>query len=284
MPADELRRIFGEDPSLYDRARPGYPGALFAGLAELADIGPASRVAEIGPGTGQATAALLARGAHVVAVELASSLAGALERKLDGAWLEVVVSAFEDWRLPPNPFDTVASFTSWHWLDPATRTPKVATALRPGGALVTVATIHVLGGTDEFFVDVQHCYDTWTAFTTGAWRRRSADDVPAVVDEVDRAVLAGRAPQVPAGRHLLGERVPRRAGHLLRPPRPGDEEPARTARQHRRPHRPLLRRHDHQAIPLRATSCPATTSRIARSATPIVPSTTICRSTGSSPR
>ena len=189
MPADELRRIFGEDPSLYDRARPGYPGALFAGLAELADIGPASRVAEIGPGTGQATAALLARGAHVVAVELASSLAGALERKLDGAWLEVVVSAFEDWRLPPNPFDTVASFTSWHWLDPATRTPKVATALRPGGALVTVATIHVLGGTDEFFVDVQHCYDTWTAFPTGAWRRRYAADVPAGIDEVDSSEL-----------------------------------------------------------------------------------------------
>ena len=131
MPTDKLRQTFGQDPGLYDRARPGYPNALFTDLAGLA---------EIGPGTGQATTALLAGGAHVVAVELASSLAGVLHRNLGRVSLEVVVSAFEDWQLPPDPFDTVASFTSWHWLDPATRTPKAAAALRPGGALVTVTT------------------------------------------------------------------------------------------------------------------------------------------------
>ena len=140
MRTDKLRQTFGQDPGLYDRTRPGYPNALFMDLAGLAEIGPASRVAEIGPGTGQATTALLDGGAHVVAVELASSLAGVLQRKLGRASLEVVVSAFEDWQLPPDPFDTVASFTSWHWLDPATRTPKAAAALRPGGALVTVTT------------------------------------------------------------------------------------------------------------------------------------------------
>jgi len=35
------------------------------------------------------------------------------------------------------------------------RTPKAAAALREGGALVTVTTGHVLGGTEEFFADVQ---------------------------------------------------------------------------------------------------------------------------------
>jgi protein-L-isoaspartate O-methyltransferase len=53
----------------HDRTRPGYPTALFTDLAGLAAIGPASRVAEIGPGTGQATTALLDGGAHVVTVE-----------------------------------------------------------------------------------------------------------------------------------------------------------------------------------------------------------------------
>ena len=210
MSTDELRRTFGEDPNLYDRARPGYPAALFAGLAELADIGPASRVAEIGPGTGQATTALLAHGAHVVAVELASSLARALESKLGRASLEVVVSAFEDWQLPPDPFDTVASFTSWHWLDPATRTPKATAALRPGGALVTVTTNHVLGGTDEFFADVQHCYGKWTAFANATQRLRAADDVPDAVDEVDGSEMFW-----PAARRRYQQDITYSAGQYL---------------------------------------------------------------------
>ena len=47
---DKLRQTFAQDPGLYDRTRPGYPNALFMDLAGLAEIGPASRVAEIGPG------------------------------------------------------------------------------------------------------------------------------------------------------------------------------------------------------------------------------------------
>jgi SAM-dependent methyltransferase len=184
---DKLRQTFGQDPGLYDRTRPGYPTALFTDLAGLAEIGPASRVAEIGPGTGQATTALLDGGAHVVAVEMASSLAGVLQCKLGRASLEVVVSAFEDWQLPSDPFDTVAFFSSWHWLDPATRTPKTAAALRPGGALVTVTTDHVLGGTEEFFADVQRCYDKWTPSTKAT--PRAAADVASAVDEVDASEM-----------------------------------------------------------------------------------------------
>ena len=187
MSTDKLRQTFGQDPGLYDRTRPGYPTALFTDLAGLAEIGPASRVAEIGPGTGQATTTLLDGGAHVVAVEMASSLAGVLQCKLGRASLEVVVSAFEDWQLPSDPFDTVAFFSSWHWLDPATRTPKAAAALRPGGALVTVTTNHVLGGTEEFFADVQRCYDKWTPSTKAA--PRAADDVASAVDEVDASEM-----------------------------------------------------------------------------------------------
>lgn len=51
------------------RARPGYPPQLFADLAQLAHIGPGSRVLEIGCGTGQATVPLAERGGEIVAVE-----------------------------------------------------------------------------------------------------------------------------------------------------------------------------------------------------------------------
>jgi hypothetical protein len=38
------------------------------------------------------------------------------------------------------------------------RVAKAAQALRPGGALATIATHHVAGGTEEFFVGAQACY------------------------------------------------------------------------------------------------------------------------------
>lgn len=185
----ELRRTFDADAELYDRARPGYPAALFAELGELTRIGPGARVLEIGPGTGQATRALVAAGAHVTAVELGPSLAGVLRDTLADAPVEVVVSAFEDWPLPAEPYDAVVAFTSWHWLRPDVRTAKAAAALAPGGALATVSTSHVLGGTEAFFVDVQECYERWDPSTPPGERLPRAAEVADAVDEADDSAL-----------------------------------------------------------------------------------------------
>jgi hypothetical protein len=66
---ERRRGTFDQAADLYDRARPGYPRALFDDLAELTGVGAGSRVLEIGPGTGQATLPLAERGCRVVAVE-----------------------------------------------------------------------------------------------------------------------------------------------------------------------------------------------------------------------
>jgi protein-L-isoaspartate O-methyltransferase len=78
------REAFDEVADLYDRARPGYPPALVADLAQLAALGPDSRVLEIGCGTGQLTAALAALGSTLVAVELGPRLAEVARRNLAG--------------------------------------------------------------------------------------------------------------------------------------------------------------------------------------------------------
>lgn len=144
---------------------------------------------EIDPGTGQATRALAAHGSPVVAVELGGHLADALRGRVRGSPVDVVVSAFEDWPLPAEPFDAVTAFTAWHWLDPAVRTPKAAAALRPGGALATVTTTHVLGGSEVFFAEVQDCYERWDPATPPGLRLLPADAIPAAVDEVDSSDL-----------------------------------------------------------------------------------------------
>lgn len=185
----ELRSIFDEDAELYTRARPGYPDALFAALGELAGLGAGARVVEIGPGTGQATLPLVDRGAHVVAVELGANLAAALRERTAGQPVEVVEAPFERWAAPSDSADLVTSFTAWHWLDPTVRAERVAAVLRPGGALATVTTEHVLGGTAGFFADVQECYERWDPATPPGLRLQHAEAIAPFTDEIDGSPL-----------------------------------------------------------------------------------------------
>jgi SAM-dependent methyltransferase len=154
----QLRETFGTVPELYDRARPEYPEAVFDDLAELGGLEPGSRVLEIGPGTGQATAELVRRGYAVTGVELSAELAAVARRNVPGA--EIEVADFETWEPPEAGFDAIVAFTAFHWIAPELRFAKPARLLRPGGALAVVAGPHVLPPEgDQFFAEVQEDYD-----------------------------------------------------------------------------------------------------------------------------
>ena len=186
--AERLRVVFDEDAERYDRARPGYPAALFDDLAELAGIGPGCRVLEIGCGTGQATVPLAERGCEIVAVELGAGLADVARRNLARfPAVQVVTAAFERWPLPAEPFDVVFSATAFHWIDPAVRVVKSADALRPGGTLATIDTDHVAGGTGPFFVDAQGCYERWDPATPPGIRLLAPDAIPLDGEEILRS-------------------------------------------------------------------------------------------------
>ncbi|MBP2586891.1 SAM-dependent methyltransferase [Streptomyces sp. PvR006] len=185
-----LSRTFDEDAELYDRARPGYPRDLYDDLVEFGGAGPGSRVLEIGCGTGQATLPLAERGFRITAVEAGPSMAAVARRNLDGfGGVEVVTSDFESWPLPAESFDVVLAATSFHWIDPAVRTAKAAAALRPGGALAVVRTQHVRGGSEEFFTEVQRCYERFDPDTTPGTRPPEA----ARVDGSDHAREVARS-------------------------------------------------------------------------------------------
>lgn len=182
-----LSRTFDEDPELYDRARPGYPPELFEDLARAAGTGPGCRVLEVGAGTGKATVPLAGRGCRITAVERGAGMAAVARRRLAGfGAVEVVTADFETWPLPEEPFDAVVSATAFHWIDPAVRMAKAADALRPGGALAVVATQHVAGGSEEFFTEVQGCYERFDPATPPGLRLPAAQDVDtsAYADEV----------------------------------------------------------------------------------------------------
>ncbi len=158
-----LATTFDSAAELYEQARPGYPGQLFADLATSTGLRAAgARVLEVGAGTGQATRGLLGRGWSVVALEPGRELAAVAGRVLAGHGdVEVVVSPFEGWEADDRePFDLVFAATSWHWLDPQVAYRLAAGLLRRGGHLAIVATEHVSPpGGDDFFRAVERVYD-----------------------------------------------------------------------------------------------------------------------------
>jgi len=182
-----LRTTFGSVAEQYDRARPTYPAATYDDLAELAGLKPGSRVLEIGPGTGKATAELVRRGYAVTGVELSSELVEVGRRNVPDA--EFVVADFEDWEPDAPGFDAVVAFSAFHWIAPELRYTKPARLLRPGGALGAVGAPHVsLAWDDPFWSEVQEDYN---AVVPGTDNRPppTPEDVTGWLDEFEASGL-----------------------------------------------------------------------------------------------
>jgi SAM-dependent methyltransferase len=158
----ERRVSFDAVVEIYDRVRHDYPAPAFEELFNYVREGVPGAVpdvAEIGPGTGKATLALLERGAQVTGVELGSQMAAYLLAKLGGdARLRVVEGAFEAVDLPKSSFDLVFAATSFHWVDPAVRVERSLELLRPLGAIGTLSTVQVAEAVGGFFERSQPIY------------------------------------------------------------------------------------------------------------------------------
>jgi SAM-dependent methyltransferase len=126
---------FGEDPALYDSARPAYPPELFAWLQGVCGLGPDSACFEIGAGTGHASLPVLALPVRsLLAIEPDPALADLLAMKAgDALALEILVSTFEEAELAPAGFDFAFAATSFHWLKRMKAFAQVLAALKPGG-------------------------------------------------------------------------------------------------------------------------------------------------------
>lgn len=140
----EQRYTFDQVAALYNAARPGYPQALCDDVAFAADLRPGHAMLEVGCGTGIATRRFAPLGLRIVALDPGSEMIRvARERSAGFTNVEFVVSTFEAWRPPPEPFRLVIAAQSWHWVAPEVRFAKASEVLSPGGVLAVFGHVPV---------------------------------------------------------------------------------------------------------------------------------------------
>ena len=162
----DIRFSFNEAAEIYDQARPSYPADLFDALFRM--LPPEPKIVEVGPGTGQATKDLIARGASVHAIEIGPAMASKLQSNISSDRLQVSVGDFETAGIAAASFDAVFSATAYHWISQAAQTDRPATILRPGGIIAIVDLIQVDSPDDRgFFAAAQPIYERYGEGHTG---------------------------------------------------------------------------------------------------------------------
>jgi SAM-dependent methyltransferase len=142
----------------YAKYRPRYPEGLVDVLARHAGLTPASVVADVGAGTGIATALLLAHGCTVLAVEPNADMRDAAARELGPRYpaaFRAVDGRAEATTLAAHTVDVVVCAQAFHWFDRAAAAIEFTRILRPGGRVAAIwnerrrSTTPFLTGYDE---------------------------------------------------------------------------------------------------------------------------------------
>ncbi|MFF8592065.1 class I SAM-dependent methyltransferase [Streptomyces sp. NPDC015220] len=178
---------FNAAAAQYAANRPSYPPALFDAVEELAGRPlTGARVADVGAGTGIATALLHERGAQVLAVEPGDGMAAQFCGTHPG--IPIVRGNGNALPLADACVDLLTYAQAWHWTDTARSVPEALRVLRPGGALA------LWWNTDAHGVE-------WSAEQGRRIARFSGVDIPAEKGRAARTDLAD-----PSGRLRFARR------------------------------------------------------------------------------
>jgi SAM-dependent methyltransferase len=158
---ESLRTSFNAVADLYDEVRPGYQEVVIDDIILFAGLATASRILEIGCGTGQITLPFAVRGYQILALEPGNEMAALVTKKC-APYPNVRVSqmTFEEWSVAGQTFDLVLSAQAFHWIEPYSGCKKAATALRSGGTMALVWNNDVSQET-PFYKATQPIYDRY---------------------------------------------------------------------------------------------------------------------------
>lgn len=112
------KQRFSEKVADYVQYRPSYPEAAIDWLEDRGTLGPGTKVADVGAGTGIWTDQLRQRGYPVWAVEPNAPMREvAVEAFADSSIVTVVDGSAEHTTLPESTFELVTAAQAFHWFD-----------------------------------------------------------------------------------------------------------------------------------------------------------------------
>ncbi len=159
----EYRKVFDTIPEQFDANRPRYCGELFEALISYAQVENATRVLEIGPGTGQATDPILATGCDYHAIELGEHLYAFMKQKYgDRSNFHIVNDDFITHDFGQEKFDLIYSAATIQWIGEEIAYPKCYELLKPGGVLAMMLTVgDYKRANEELYSEIQKVYDAY---------------------------------------------------------------------------------------------------------------------------
>jgi SAM-dependent methyltransferase len=120
----------------YERARPGYPPAAVAWLAEHLRLGPGAIVVDLAAGTGKLTRLLVPTGATVLAVEPLEPMRRLLAELCPT--VPVVAGSAERVPMRAGSLHAVTIAQAFHWFDADAAFAELGRVLRPGGRVALI--------------------------------------------------------------------------------------------------------------------------------------------------
>ncbi|MFG3529938.1 class I SAM-dependent methyltransferase [Streptomyces sp. NPDC047917] len=134
MTASSRAHSFNAAAGQYAAGRPSYPPALFDLIEQFTNRPLAgARVADVGAGTGIATALLRERGADVIGVEPGGAMAAQFRTVLPD--VPIIRGDGNALPLADASQDLITYAQSWQWTDTTRSVPEALRVLLPGGAL-----------------------------------------------------------------------------------------------------------------------------------------------------
>lgn len=166
---------FGAAAAAYEEHRPGYAEAAVRWALQPA---PGRRVLDAGAGTGKLTAALVALGADVTAVEPDPAMLAELQRRLPG--VRALAGRAEAIPLPDASIDAVVAGQAMHWFDMAVAGPEIARVLVPGGILAGLWNVD--DDRVEWVAGLERVSERSASVTLSSWHAEAADAHSADLD------------------------------------------------------------------------------------------------------